>query len=233
MLRFSAPAFAALCLIASSAHAETAPVIFTGPVTITGQVSLASDGMTRGITETTGNPQGIATITLAHGPLYGGLLVKNVATPEGADSQNVAFVGLKGPLAGFNVNVEAWLRDNVGTVPGTQHRFGEYQADVSRTFGATTAKLMVMYSPDFYAKTKESTWTEASLAQKLSPQWTVSAAFGHRSVMPKKDYNGWNLGAAYALRPKTTIDFRYFDTDEHRLGKNYVSRFRLMISQGF
>ena len=227
MQRLIAPAIAGLLLLVPAAHAQTAPLV------VSGQVSVASDGMTRGITETTGNPQAIGTVTLTSGPVYGGLLVKNVATPEGADSQNVAFVGLKGPLEGFNVNVEAYLRDNVGTVPGTQHRFAEYQADVSRTFGATTAKLMVMHSPDFYAKTKESTWTEASLAQKLSSQWTVSAAYGHRSVMPKKDYNGWNLGATYAVRPKTTIDFRYFDTDEHHFGKNYVSRFRLMVAQGF
>ena len=132
MQRFIAPAIAGLLLIATSAaHADTPAFV------VSGQVSLASDGMTRGITETTGNPQAIGTVTLTHGPLYAGLLVKNVATPEGADSQNVGFVGLKGPLAGFNVNAEAYLRDNVGTVPGTQHRFAEYQADVSRTFGAT------------------------------------------------------------------------------------------------
>jgi uncharacterized protein (TIGR02001 family) len=227
MLRFLVPATVALCLVASTAHADSAPVVFSG------QVSAATDGMARGISETASRPQGILNLTLAQGPLYGGLLVKDVSTPEGANSQNDLYVGLRGPLAGFTVNAQAWLKDNVDPKPGTQHRFAEYQVDISRTFGATTAKVMVLHSPDFYAKTKESTWTEASLAQKLSPKWTVSAGYGHRAMTPKKDYNGWNLGAAYTVRAKTTLDVRYFDTDEHHFGKTYVSRLRVMLLQNF
>jgi len=227
MLRYIAPAFAALCLATSAAHAGTSPVALSG------QVSLATDGLSRGISETSSRPQGVINLTLAHGPLYGGMLVKDVSTPEGANSQNDIYIGLRGPVAGFAVNVQAWLKDNVDPRPGTQHRFAEYQADISRTFGATTLKLMVLHSPDFYAKTKESTWTEATLAQKLSPKWTVSAGYGHRSVTPAKDYNGWNLGAAYLLRTGTALDLRYFDTDEHHFGKNYGSRFRVMLSQTF
>ncbi len=228
MLRFLAPALAALCLMAPAAQAAAPPA-----VVFSGQVSLASDGMVRGLSETTGNPQGVVNLSLVHGPLYGGVLIKNVATPEGADSQNNVYIGMRAPVGGFKLNAQVFFKDNVGTVPGTQHRFVEYQFDASRTFGDTTVKLMVLHSPDFYARTRASTWTEASLSQKLSPKWTVSGAYGHRSVTPAKNYNGWNLGAAYALWPRTTVDFRYFDTDEHRFGKNYVSRFRMMLTQAF
>ncbi len=228
MQRILASAIAALCLIAPAAHAATQPA-----VVFSGVISAASDGMSRGISETTGNPQGIVNLTLTHGPLYGGFLLKNVATPEGADSQHVFYVGLRGKVDGFQLNAQAYLRNNDGARPGTDHVFSEYQVDASRTFDNTTAKLLWMYSPDFYAATKSSSWVEASLSQKLTTQWSISGAYGHRSVTPKKDYNGWNFGATYSLRPKTLIDFRYYDTDEHHLGKPYVGRYLAMLTQKF
>ena len=232
MLRFTAPAVAALCLVASPAHAQTQSPAF-GPIVVSGQASVSTDGMVRGISETNSHPQGILSLQVSDGPLYAGGLIKDIATLDGSDHQNDVFIGVKGPLAGFNWNAAAWFRDNAGATPGVQQHFIEYQGDVSRTFGMTTAKIMVLYSPDFYAKTKESTWTEATLAQKLTPQWSVSGGYGHRSTTPDKDYDGWNLGTTYNVLPRTALDVRFFTTNARRYGTDYRPRLRFMLTQGF
>ncbi|MGZ3306130.1 MAG: TorF family putative porin, partial [Asticcacaulis sp.] len=136
-------------------------------------------------------------------------------------------------MQGFVVNAQVWLKNNDNTRPGTDHHFVEYQADISRTFGATTAKLLALYSPDFYGATRRSTWVEFSLAQKLSAQWTLNGGIGARSTQPAKNYRDWNLGAVWSVLPKTSLDFHYYDTDEHRLGKNYDGRFIATLAQKF
>lgn len=219
---------AALCaVVAIPAHAGTSFIIWTG------QVSAASDGMTKGISETDGNAQVVANITATHGPLFAGVNLKNVKTPEGADQQEQWFAGAKGKLGGFDVSARVWLKINDYARPGTDSHFLEYQADVSRTFGKTTAKVLYLYSPDFYATTKQASWLEASLTEKLSPKWSVSGGYGVRTTKPKKNYNAWNLGATYAVLPRTSLDLRYYDTDQHDFGKKYDSRFVVMLTQKF
>ena len=228
MTRYTFVFGVAAALSVTTAHAADAPFF-----KMSGEASLATAGISKGITETDWNPQGLVGARLTHGWFYAGARVKSVRTPEGGDGQFETYVGADGKAGGFDLSLQAIRKQVDNTRPGTDNVFMEYQGSIGRTFDKTTLKLIGIWSPDAYGKTRQASWTEVNLAQKLSPKWTISGGAGHRVTSPKKDYTGWNAGVTYALLPKTSLDLRWYDTDAHDLGLKYRGHAVLKISQKF
>jgi uncharacterized protein (TIGR02001 family) len=220
-------AVSAAAFFAASAHAADKPFF-----DISGQITVATDGMSKDTSETGNDPQGTAYIQAAHGPLFAGIKVKNITNSEGADSQQEYVLGVKGRKAGFQLGLQAAYKIKVGA-KHTQNEYVEWKGSVSRSFGSTTAKVEVEYSPDSSGSTEEAIWVDASLSQKLTAKWSVSGGIGARRLTPAKDYNGVNLGVTYALLPATSLDLRYYDTDRHEYGEKNKPHLVLKLAQKF
>jgi uncharacterized protein (TIGR02001 family) len=199
---------------------------------VTGQITVASDGMSKGTSETDNEPQGTAYIQAAHGPFFAGIKVKNVKGTDGSDSQQEFSLGVRGKKAGFQMGLQAAYKIKVGA-KNSQNEYVEWKGDVSRAFGNTTAKIEVEYSADSSGSTEEAIWVDASLTQKLSAKWAVSGGIGARHLTPSKDYSALNLGVTYALLPATSLDLRYYDTDKHEYGDKNKAHLVLKLSQKF
>lgn len=199
---------------------------------VTGQLTVATDGMSKDTSETGNDPQATAYIQAAHGPFFAGIKVKNVKGTDGSDSQQEYSLGVKGKTAGFQMGLQAAYKIKVGA-RHSQNEYVEWKGDISRAFGNTTAKIEIEYSADSSGSTEEAIWIDASLTQKLNAKWSVSGGFGARHLTPVKDYNGINLGVTYALQPATSLDLRYYDTDKHEYGDKNKPHLVLKLSQKF
>jgi uncharacterized protein (TIGR02001 family) len=217
----------ATILFAVSAHAAEKPFF-----DISGQLTVATDGMSKDTSETGNDPQATAYVQAAHGPFFAGIKVKNVKGTDGSDSQQEYSLGVKGKTAGFQMGLQAAYKIKVGA-KHSQNEYVEWKGDISRAFSNTTAKVEVEYSADSSGSTEEAIWIDASLTQKLNAKWSVSGGFGARRLTPAKDYNGVNLGVTYVLLPATSLDLRYYDTDKHEYGDKNKPHLVLKLSQKF
>lgn len=222
--------FVSVSLIAIQARAEDQ--LQKPFFAFSGQVTVATDGMSKGISETDNEPQATGYIQATHGPFFAGLKVKNVKGTDGSDSQQEYSLGIRGKKAGFQLGLQAAYKIKVGA-KNSQNEYVEWKGDISRMFGNTTAKVEVEYSADSSGSTEEAIWVDASLAQKLSAKWSLSGGVGARHLTPAKDYNAVNLGLTYALLPATSLDLRYYDTDKHEYGDKNKPHLVLKLSQKF
>lgn len=219
---------AATVALMTAGSAQSAPTL-----KFSGSLILASDGMSKGVSETDGNAQLAANVTASRGPFFAGFTLKNAKTAEGGDQQQQWFAGAKGKLGGFDVGARVLLKIADYVRPGTDRHYLEYQADASRTFGKTTLKAVYIYSPDSYGATREASWAEISLSQAVTPKLSLSAGLGRRESTPSKDYTAWNAGAAWTVAPGTTVDLRYYDTDRHGFGKKYGDSVVIALARKF
>ena len=220
-----------ISLLTAKAHAESLPQA-TSFFTVTGQLTVGTDGMSKGVSETDNAPQATGYIQASHGPFFAGIKVKNIKGTDGSDSQQEYSLGAKEKAGGFSLGLQMAYKIKIGA-KNSQNEYVEWKGDVSRAFGNTTAKIEVEYSADSAGSTEEAIWIDASLAQKLSARWSVSGGFGARRLTPAKDYNAVNLGATYALLPATSLDLRYYDTDKHEYGDKNKPHLVLKLSQKF
>jgi uncharacterized protein (TIGR02001 family) len=216
-----------LMLMATASHAADAP-----PFKLTGEASVASVGITKGASDTNGDPQGLIGLKVSHGIWFAGARIKNVKTENGDDQQEW-YAGAAGKAGGYDLSLQLVYKKIDGAPAGTDDAYYEWQGAIGRSFGATALKLSEQYTGDSAGKTKASYWTEASVTQKITPKFSVSAAYGHRDVTPAKNYNGWNIGGTYALLKTTSLDLRWYDTDEHAYGDKYKSFLVAKLSQKF
>ena len=224
--------FLLIGLMAASGAAFCAQAADKPFLKLTGEASVATAGMTKGASDTNGDPQGLIGLKVSHGVWFAGARIKNVKTENGDDQQEW-YAGAAGKAGGYDLSLQLVYKVIDGTPAGTDNAYYEWQGAVGRSFGKTSVKLSEQYTGDSAGKTRASYWTEASVAQKLTPKISVSAAYGHRDVTPAKNYNGWNVGGTYALLKATSLDVRWYDTDEHGYGDKYAGRLVAKISQKF
>lgn len=211
---------------ASAVSAQNDPVRFSG------QVTLATDSASKLSSETRNKPQAMVYGQVSKGPFYAGVRLKNIKGGDGSDSQQDFALGVKGQVAGFDMDVVGAYKIKPGSV-FSDNTYFEWKGTIARTWNRTTASFEIEHSPDPLGPTEESLWLGVNLAQKLNDKWSVSGGVGTYRLKPANNYSGVHLGATYAVAPKTTLDLRYYDTDDHDRGKSHQGRLVLKLSQGF
>lgn len=89
----------------------------------------------------------------------------------------------------------------------------ELQFDVMRDFGAVDARLRLEHSPDGLGSTLATTWVETRLRWPVADRMRASVVLGRREQQNAPDYNGWNVGLAWALNDTTALDLRWHGND--------------------
>lgn len=187
-------------------------------------ITLATDGMSKGISQTDG-PQVIPRISIKSGGFQAGGLWKNVKSSQGAGEVQL-FVGWSVSAARFNVGALAAHRIVTGI---TNHKADnaswEFTGTAARKFGeAFGLKATAIYSPDDLGAAKRSFYLEAGPTLALPDGFAASAAIGRRNRVGAPDYTSYNVGVAKTVAKRATFDLRYYDTDRHELGSVYSRR---------
>jgi len=185
------------------------------------EITLATKGMSKGITQTKG-PQAIAKGFLRFGTLQLGAQWKNVSSPN-ANGEASVFANLSRKLGTVQLGGGISYRMHTRVRNEADSRAFEFTANASRKFGPLTARVNAIYSPNDLGTTGRSLFVEAGPSVALGHGWTVSGAAGRRGRAGGFDYTTFNAGIGKAISG-LQLDLRYYDTDKSSRGVPYRAR---------
>jgi uncharacterized protein (TIGR02001 family) len=200
---------------------------------VSGEVSIATDGVTKGVSDSDGNGQFAVELKAKRGPFYAEIKLKNIKNADGARRQVQPAVGFRPQLGPYKLNLMITQRNLKGTREGIDNEFIEYQADISRRWGKSGARLTYMFTPDGYGRTKAARWTSLSLNRALTKGVTLSGGYALRRTKPARNYAAYNLGLISALSQDLSLDIRYYSTDKHEFGKRFKDRTVIDLTRSF
>lgn len=182
-------------------------------VEIAYNVSVTSDYVYRGFSQTDESPAVQGGVDLTAGSWYAGVWASNVDFGDGTDAEIDFYGGFRNELEGFDIDLGVIVYTYVDAPNGADYNFVELAASASRAIGPVTAGLAFNYSPDFFGADSEAFYTEANVAFEVAPSWTVSGAVGKQVLDVTADYTTWNAGVTWAFTETLGLDVRYHDTD--------------------
>lgn len=206
----------------------------TDKITYSGSLAVASQGTSKGLGHTEGDPQYTGQIEASRSDYYAGFKMFNIKTSQGADAERHYYVGKKGKIGkNYSYNIFALYRVLDGSKAGYDDDIYELDATISRKIGKTTLKGRYIYSPDGFGTAEDCYWLEVGVAQKITDKFSLQANLATRQTKDAKDYAAWNYGGSYNLTPKLGLDLRYYDTNKHKRGERYEGRTILSLTQKF
>lgn len=212
---------AAACVLTTAGAAQAADP--QGP-TFDLSVTAASEYVGKGLAKSDGEPAVSGTVEAGWGDFHASVFASTAKLSQGSDAEIITTVGWGRELAGFDVDVSALHRNLVGSAPGVDAHYWEYQADASRKFGRVSTRLRVNYSADGFAGTEEAWWTELQLGTALTSADKFTTAVASRRAHGGADYTAWNAGVKHRFDDHIALDVRWYDTDQHALGDKYEGR---------
>jgi len=200
-----------LALCAAAASLLTAGAASAEAPTVAWNVGAATDYVFRGISQTDEKPEVFGGVDVTSGILYGGLWTSNVDFGDDTAAEVDLYAGVTPTLGPVSTNIGVIY---YGYVNGpSSNAYTEFKLAGSVPAGPVTLGAAVYYSPEFFGKTGEATYTEANASYSPMDKLTLSGAYGHQDVELAGDYNTWNIGATYAFTDHFSGDLRYSDTD--------------------
>lgn len=169
-------------------------------------VTFTSDFVSRGISQTMGDPAVQGYAELSYGLFYAGVWASNVDFGGGANGVEFdLYAGIRpefGKFA-FDFGYVHYLYTN-----NAAGDFGEIYAKVD--YSATD--ILTLSGAVFYAPSPDAVYAEGGVALALPHNLELSAAIGHTWVSGG-DYLNWNAGISWTYKDFMTVDLRYHDTD--------------------
>jgi len=202
-------------------------------IKLSGSLGVASQGTSKGLGQTDGDPQYTGQIEAAKGGLYGGLKAFNVTTSQGADHEKHFYLGERGKFGDYGYNVFLLYRVQEGAKLGYDNDIYELDVTLSRKINKTTLKGRYIYTPDGFGTAESAYWLEVGASQKINDKFSLQANLATRQTKDAKDYAAWNYGGSYNLSEKLGLDLRYYDTNQHKRGERYEGRTILSLTQKF
>lgn len=233
-LTFSIMTAAAVLALSGAARADDAPAEVK-PLAFVFNVGANTNYEFRGISQTDnhGSIFGGADVTI-EGIGYAGVWLSNVDFQNGTKMEYDLYAGIKPVLGPVTVDLGAIRYGYTNQPSGPEETYTEWKVAPSMAVGPATIGLAYYYSEQFFGETGKASYYElnGSIPIGKTP-FSVSGAVGHQEIEGPGDYNTWNLGVGYALNSHIGFYLRYWDTDEHSLGKIYKSAFVLGVKATF
>lgn len=202
-------------------------------------VGAQSDYVFRGISQTDERPSGFAGVDVGYGSQwYLGAWTSNVDFSPSGDTRTSQEIDLYGgwrpTVAGITLDLGYIYYGYRHQPRGLRESYAETYLRASRSLGALTLGIAAYHSPNFPGIARRATYVEATVSYAIDAAWSVSAAWGRQSIRhatvqsdgtaSRFAYNTWNLGLAWAINDRTSLDLRYWDTTAHDSGDIYGSR---------
>jgi uncharacterized protein (TIGR02001 family) len=197
-----------------------------------------TDYIFRGISQTKERASGFAGIDVTYkGQFYVGTWTSNVDfSPFGDNSTNEEidlYGGWRPTVAGFNLDLGYQYYGYVDQTAHVPEDYSEIYLKGTRGFGPLTLGASIYYSPNFPGLAKDAEYYEVNAAYTINPKWALSGAVGRQDESKAVyitggdsvdfNYTTWNVGATYTINDHTSLDLRYWDTDEHSSGNPFHS----------
>ncbi|MBB3228686.1 uncharacterized protein (TIGR02001 family) [Luteibacter sp. Sphag1AF] len=206
---------------------------------VTFNAGAQTDYVFRGISQTDGHPAGFAGADVTYlNQWYVGAWTSNVDFSPSGDTRTSQEVDLYGgwrPVIGGIALDLGYIYYGYRNQPeGLRESYAETYLRGAHAFGALTVGAGVVYSPNFPGVARHALYTEVNAAYVVNTAWSLSAVAGHQTSAnasqwpdgsPRDfNYTTWNVGATYAINDHTSLDLRYWDTDQHDAGRIYRAR---------
>lgn len=200
------------------------PVLAEDGAAVDFNLGVTSDYVFRGVSQTDEKAAVQGGVDVTYKSAYAGAWASNVDFGDSTEAEVDLYAGVRPELGGFTLDLGVIAYLYPGEPSSADWTYVEAKVGASRAVGPVTFGGAVYISPQFTGHTGQSLYSELNFAWKASDKVSVSGAFGHQDIEDADGYSTWNLGAAYAITDKVSVDARYWDTDEHGFGANYGSR---------
>lgn len=182
---------------------------------VSGSVTMASDYVFRGISQTQGLPAIQGSFDYSNGSFYAGVWGSNVDFAVDETIEVDVYAGVKpelGPVA-FDFAAIGYFYPGAGD-DGAEYDYMEVKAAGSISpIEPLSLGLAVFYSPEFFGETGEAIYYEGSVGFAVTDAFSLRAAYGVQDVDAYGDsYNNWSIGASYAVHG-FTLGAAYTDSD--------------------
>lgn len=190
---------------------------------ISGSVSMTSDYVFRGISQTNGGPAIQGSMDYTNGMFYAGAWGSNVDF-GGAESMELdLYAGITpttGPIS-WDLSVVGYFYPGAADAGA---EFDYYEGIAGASFDVTEQVSVggqVAYSPEYFGETGSGMYYEINGGYAVNDALSFSAAYGVQDVDDFGDsYSTWNIGAAYAMHG-FNLGLTYSDTED-ALENGYV-----------
>ena len=231
----SAVCAAALMTLSAPALADDGPFSFAGSVTLT------TDYVFRGISQTENDPAIQGDFTLSHeSGLFGTVWASNVDFDDGAEDTNLEIDF----TVGFGNEVNENFSYEVGAIyyayPDSDDDYNYVEVYFAPSFSlgamqghSVTLSGGIYYSPEFFADTGDAWYLTAGIAVGITDAITLDANIGHQDIEDAipDDYTDWNVGLTYTHEPwGTSFSVRYTDTNIGDVCANDICDGRVVFS---
>lgn len=205
---------------ATAARAQTTYEALGG-FTVTGQLTLATDYLFRGVSQTQTGPAIQGTIDIEHSiGLYVGGFASNVdfAAPSDANIELDGLFGYRREIFGIKWDLGAiyYSYPGASTQP-FRLNYWEFALKASYEIGPATLLGGLYYSPDFQLQSGTAIYTEGGVDLRLPFELVVSGRLGYQSIDRNQrfglpDYWNWSLAVSREVFG-FTFAVGYYDTD--------------------
>lgn len=184
-------------------------------------ITLTSDYVFRGVSQTMEDPALQGEVTLSHqNGFYAGAWASNVDFGDDADIELDLFAGYSNAIG------QAGYYD-IGLLyygyPGADadYDYFELMGEVGTELGRGIVKAGLYYSPDNFLESGDAFYpyigAEIDLGQAYEIGFTLDAELGHQLIDDEatfgiSDYTTWQIGVGVSLQ-NVALDLRYHDTD--------------------
>lgn len=200
------------------------------PHTFSANVSLTSDYLFRGISQTNRDPAIQGGFDYSYdsswiGDPYIGIWASNIEFAAGASNPASIEIDYYGGITGEFSNGLVW---DVGGIyyhypsqnedVGGDYDYVESYGGLAYTFAgslAPTFSTYVYYSPDFFGEAGDGLYVTPSLSLSLPHGFGLSFAYGYQDVDDIGEYQHWNVGLSKSLGP-VSLGLTYSDTFDNK-----------------
>jgi uncharacterized protein (TIGR02001 family) len=224
-----------------------AAVVGAGPAHadgFSGSISLTSDYVFRGISQTDGGAAIQGSLDYSQGIFSAGLWGSNVnfgaTSPTSTASMELdAYIGLSPTTGPINWDLTAigYFYPNADDSVSFNGELDYYEGIVGASTNLTdqfSVGAKIAYSPEYWGEYGDSLYYELNAGYAFNDAFSVSAAWGNQDVDLIDDYNTWNVGATYATNG-FTFGVTYSDSDAYDngfVGDESLANGRLVFSVG-
>lgn len=201
------------------------------PVDISTTVTLTSDYLFRGISQTDGKPAAQAGVTASHeSGFFAGIWGSNVDFGPGSDADYEVdlFAGFANSIGDFGYSVQAlyymYPSDNADA------NYLELGVDLSYTLAYSTFNVSGYWSPDYAGDAGDAWYLAYGVDIALSDAWTFSVATGWNGFENDRNYLNSTIGLAYEV-DGWVFDATYSLTDLQ--GEGVPNKFVVSVSKTF
>jgi len=200
---------AAMLVAASAAQAQNFGDMFD----VAFGAAVTSDYVSRGISQTGGDPAIQGYLEADYGIFYLGAWASNVNFGK-SDAEIDLSVGLRPETdnAAFDLGYVHYVyANNTSPAYGEFFVLAEYYATDALTLGGN-----VYFAPDYSQGGASATYAEATADYSLFGNVGASGGIGYQAFASKlglPDYTTWNAGLYWSWNDTVTLDFRYTGSD--------------------